>query len=617
MLVRNSLLVLVLLLLTAGKISAQQSDADLALQYASTGDYEKAVVYFEKWYNRDPYSSYPQYLACLTSLKDFEKAEKLVKKHIKKQPVNATLQVDLGGIYELQGKQSLADDTYRKAIKSLFPDIQQILNLGNKFIEIRKLDFAEQTFMQGRQLTDANYPFSFELADVYAQKQLPQKMVDEYLGVLEYNQQYLQNVQAILQNKIAFDLEGGLSQIIRTSLLRKIQKSSESTIYTELLYWLLLQEKDFESALIQAKALDKRNDENGSRLMALGNLCVSNQEYKTAEDCYTYILQKGKSNQNYIAARMQLIYSRDQQITISGNYNPEALKKLEADYETAITELGKNQITAPLISDYAHLKAFHLGKTEEAISLLEETIAMPGIAPQFSAKCKLELGDILILTGEMWDASLYYSQVDKDFKNDAIGREAKFKNARLSFYMGEFEWAGAQLNVLKAATSQLISNDAMSLGLLIMDNLGLDSITEPLLMYSRADLYEFCNRNDQSMATLDSILTQFPAHSLTDEIWFKQAGIQVKKGNFSAASKLYMDIVETYPDDILADDALYRLADLTENKLLDKEKAKTLYELLLTKFPGSLYAVDARKKFRMLRGDSQFQNNAPILQEKL
>jgi tetratricopeptide (TPR) repeat protein len=149
MLVRNSLLVLLLLLLSAGKLSAQQSDADLALQYASTGDYEKAVVYFEKWYNRDPYSSYPQYLACLTSLKDFEKAEKLVKKQIKKQPVNATLQVDLGGIYELQGKQSLADDTYRKAIKSLFPDIQQILNLGNKFIEIRKLDFAEQTFMQG------------------------------------------------------------------------------------------------------------------------------------------------------------------------------------------------------------------------------------------------------------------------------------------------------------------------------------------------------------------------------------------------------------------------------------------------------------------------------------
>lgn len=183
--------------------------------------------------------------------------------------------------------------------------------------------------------------------------------------------------------------------------------------------------------------------------------------------------------------------------------------------------------------------------------------------------------------------------------------------------MGEFEWAGAQLNVLKAATSQLISNDAMSLGLLIMDNLGLDSITEPLLMYSRADLYEFCNQNDQSLATLDSILIQFPTHSLTDEIWFKQAGIQVKKGNFAEASKLYMDIVETYPDDILADDALYRLADLTENKLNDKEKAKTLYELLLTKFPGSLYAVDARKKFRMLRGDSQFQNNAPILQEKL
>ena len=583
--------------------SQGQNSIELATQYAATGDYEKAVVYFEKWYNNDPYNAYPPYLNCLIALKDYDKAEKLIKRQIKKNPAAPGLWVDLGNLYEVQGKDNEAKQQYEKAIKSLFPDVQQILSLGTAFVEKRKLNYAEQTYLQGRQLVNGSYPFSFELADVYAQLQQPQKMVDEYLNVLETNEAYLPNVQAILQNKMAFDLEGGLTDIIRTSLLRKVQRGNQKPIYNELLFWLLLQEKDFETAFIQAKALDKRNDENGSRLISLGKLCVTNQQYAIAEDCFNYVISKGKQNSNYVVARMELIAAQDQKITSSGNYTTSDLTKLEQDYETTIVELGRNQITAPLISQYAHLKAFYLNKIDEAVALLEEAIAMPRISPLFLAQCKLELGDILILKNEVWDASLYYSQVDKDFKNDAIGREAKFRNARLSYYMGEFEWAAAQLNVLKAATSQLISNDAMQLGLLIIDNLGLDSNTTPLMIYSRADLQDFCNQYAKALVTLDTILTEFPAHSLTDEVWFRQASIYYKQGNFTKAAELWFKVFETYPDDILGDDALYKLADVTETKLNDKARAQEFFELLITKYPGSLFTVDARKRYRTLRGD--------------
>jgi TolA-binding protein len=301
---------------------------------------------------------------------------------------------------------------------------------------------------------------------------------------------------------------------------------------------------------------------------------------------------------------MKLVEAQDQKITTSGNYNREELIKLEKDYQDAFTELGKNWITAPLLSKYAHLEAFHLGKTTEAIQLLDEAIAMPRINEQFKAECKLELGDILILEGELWESSLLYSQVDKDFKNEAIGREAKYRNARLSYFMGEFEWAAAQLNVLKAATSQLISNDALSLGLLIMDNMGLDSSTDALLMYSRADLYAFTNRGDAALLTLDSLIAAFPGHTLTDEAWYKQAGIWYRKGDFTKASELYQKIITTYPDDILGDDALFKLAGLFETKFNDKAKAQELYGTFLEKYPGSLYVIDARKRFRALRGDT-------------
>jgi TolA-binding protein len=54
----------------------------------------------------------------------------------------------------------------------------------------------------------------------------------------------------------------------------------------------------------------------------------------------------------------------------------------------------------------------------------------------------------------------------------------------------------------------------------------------------------------------------------------------------------------------LGDDALFSLASLEESYLKDNEKAKQHYQELLTKYPGSLYTVEARKRFRKLRGDN-------------
>ena len=213
---------------------------------------------------------------------------------------------------------------------------------------------------------------------------------------------------------------------------------------------------------------------------------------------------------------------------------------------------------------------------------------------------------IEVLKNDVWEALLYYGQVDKDYKHDEIGREAKFRTARSYYYEGEFEWAAAQLNILKAATTQLISNDAMQLALLIQDNSGFDtdSNTTPLLIYSRADLLEFQNHHAEALTTLDSIVKEFPGHSLTDEVWFKKAKIYESTGQLDSAVIYYADVVSNFPDDILADDALFSLAELQEYRLINKEKAMELYETLLQKYPGSLYAVDARKRFRTLRGDT-------------
>jgi tetratricopeptide (TPR) repeat protein len=266
-------------------------------------------------------------------------------------------------------------------------------------------------------------------------------------------------------------------------------------------------------------------------------------------------------------------------------------------------EYGENASTIGVMKYLAHLQAFYLDKSNEAISILNKTIVIPNAQPSAIAECKIELADILLFTGDIWEAKLLYSQVDKAFKNDPVGHMAKFKNAKLSFYIGEFQWAKAQLDVLKAATSKLIANDALQLSVLISDNIDMDSSTLALSYYSRADLLLYRNKVELALLTLDSIFELADWHPIFDEVWYKKAEIEIKKKDYESAALCLTKIIEEYPYDITADNALFLLADLNENQFLNKEKALQLYERLLEDYPASVFTVEARKRFRILRGD--------------
>ncbi len=583
-------------------VSAQGlNNLDLARQYESTGEFDKAAVYYEKQYNIDPFGTYEPYLKCLKQIKDYKEAEKLIKKQAKRGAGAGKYNVDLGLLYEMEGDTEKAKKQFETAIKNLHPDAGDIYAVANSFIMNGKPDLALETFLKGRSLVPDNN-FGFDIAELYGRKGETQKMIDEYLDIMTENTLFQANVQSVLQYKLSQDSDSNLANLLRLSLLRKIQREPSQLIYNEFLYWLFMQEKDFESAFIQAKALDKKTGDTGNRIYSLGEICISNQAWTVAEKCFDYIVAKGSNHPLYIRAKIAMLSAAFEKTTES-HYTQTELLTLEKQFTEALQALGKNSITAPLMVQQAQLEAFYLDKVAEGRKILEEVIAMPALSPNYIAEVKLALGDIMILDGDLWEASLTYSQVDKDFKHDAIGREAKFRNARLSYYLGEFEWAEAQLNVLKQATSQLISNDALDLALLISDNIGDDSITEPLQIYSRAELLAFQHKNDLALQTLDSILVLYPGRKITANVWFKKAGIYITKGDFDSAITLYSDIVKNYADGVLADDALFRIGNIYENNLKDIEKAKSTYEQFIDKYPSSVFIAEARRHYRLLRGD--------------
>ncbi len=585
--------------------TAQTStDEALAEQFYQNKEFDKALDYYEKLYNKKSSQQfYTPYLNCLLELKDFKKAEKIVKKQIKQNQESPDLIVDLGTIYARSDNSDKAKTTWEQAVKSIKQD-EQIFTVATAFIAIRQYDYAILTYLKGRKISSTNYPYSFELADIYLTKGDKKAMIAEYLDVLEGHDSYIQSVQNALQTSFGNEADSKQNELLKNELLKRIANSPDKIVLSELLIWMQIQQKDFEGAFVQAKALDKRKKEDGSRVMNLAKLCAQNESYDVAVKAYQYVISKGVSSFFYSSARMELLDVFYQKIVLKGNYNINDLVELEKNYEITITELGKSAATAPLLKNLSHLQAFYLNKSNNAIALLEETIVLPQLSSQIQAECKLELADILLMTGDIWEASLRYSQVEKSFKHDVIGQEAKFRNAKISYYTGDFMWAQAQLDVLKGATSKLIANDAMDLSLLISDALAVDTNVAPLMIFSRGDLLAFQNKDDEAKRTLDSINKLFPNHALADDILYKKAQIVLKRANYIEAAAFYDTIVKNYGDDILGDDALFKLADLNENQFKNLDKAKELFQQLLIKYPGSLYVVEARKRFRKLRGDS-------------
>lgn len=599
-------LITMLLLCFAVSVAYAQpsTDEQLAAQYFQNKEYDKAAVYYEKLFNKNPLPLYyNNYLTCLLEGKEFKKAEKFVKKQIKQQPEDLNYIVDLGTVYQASGEPSKAKNEYERAIKDLSPSQNQVFTLAKAFMAIQEWDYAIETYKKGRKFFKDSYPFSFELAEVYGKKGDTEAMINEYLDVLEINESYIQSVQNAMQNNFGVYADPKKNEMLKVELLKRIQKKPDMTIYSELLLWMMIQQKDFESAFVQAKALDKRKKEEGTRVMSIAQMAASNENYDVAIKAYQYVIAKGATTYYYINARMELLDVMYKKVVTANNYTLDDLINLEISFKETLQELGKYAGTVPLIKKLAHLQAFYLHKTDEPIELLEEAIAMPQLSPVTQAECKLELGDVLLMTGDIWEASLTYSQVEKAFKHETIGQDAKFRTAKISYYNGDFSWAQAQLDVLKAATSKLIANDAMNLSLLISDNTAIDTNTVPLLMFAGAELLVFQNKDDQALQKLDSITAEFPNHALSDDILFKKSQIMEKKGKFEEAAAFLESILDLYPGDILADDAMFRLAKLNDTKFNNREKAMSLYGSLLEKYPGSLYTVEARKRFRELRGD--------------
>lgn len=578
-------------------MSAQ--NAQLARQYYSTGEYEKAGEIYQALYKKSKNATYFSYFVkCLIALEDFDNAEKIILKEIKRKS-SPNLYVTYGDLFEMQSKTEEANEQYQKAINSVPNKSHLISQLANAFLRSTKYDLAIQTYEKGAQLLKDENIFAYNLGDLYRRKGDVKNMVKSYLLSIEKTPARLNSVQ----NIFARDLDSEGFALMKDQLLAKIQDNPDLVEFPELLQWLYTQQREYKKALRQATALDLRLNEDGTRVYNLASIAANAREYDVAISGLQYILDTKPNSTLALRSKEAIMTNKRKKITQNFDYTMEDLRSLEKEYEDFLSEEGKNANTALIMANLAELEAIYLNDLDKSISILNELIEIIGINKYILNNAKLDLGDYYLMQGEVWESTLLYSQVDKDLKEAFLGELARFKNAKLSYYNGDFEWAQSQFDILKASTSKMISNDAIDLSVFITDNLGLDTIATPMEMYARAELLRFQNRYTEAFSTLDSITTIFPEHGLTDDILYSKAQSYAKLKKYDLAVETYERIISEFSEEIRADNAIYELALLNEYQLDNIEKAKELYEKLFLEYSNSTFAIEARKKFRKLRGD--------------
>ena len=590
----RNLLFLFVVVLSA---SAFAQSSALGKNYFERGDYEKALAIFKKLVSQNPnrtdFSTY--LIKSHQQLENFEEAERIIRERLNGRREISKFYIELGHNYALQEKDSLAKVYYEKAIKGIEENPFNAYLIGKTFTDYSLLDEAVATYELAMKI-DPERDYNPQLARIYGEQGELGKMFETYVELIQSNTGYRSTAQRNFSFYITEDPNNEANSILRKTLLKKLQHGP-NILYNELLSWLFIQQKEFYKAFLQEKAIFKRSEEGLQGIVDLLRITIEEEYYEDAQEIVAFVIEKAPTPD----ARLQgYQYLMSVKLKLA---KPKDYPGIDKQYLALFEEFGKNIGTLALQLDYNHFLAFQNGRLNESITNLKK-LSKKRLTIYQEARVKMKLADILVFDEKFNEALIYYSQVQKKVKSHVLAQEARFKVARTSYFKGDFEWAQIQLDVLKKSASQLIANDAMQLSLMIRDNSLEDSTQTALKKFSRADLLSLQNKNNEAIILLQDILTNHKGEKIEDETLLKMGEIYEISQRYDQAEASYLKLIEFYNDDILADDAHFRLAKLYEGPLAQPDKAKELYEQIIFNFADSIYFVEARKRYRMLRGDA-------------
>ncbi len=577
-------------------------EAALADKYYADSEYEKALELYLKVHKKEPDEPHfiYQITGCYQSLMKYDDAISFHNKILQKRPDAFDVIVLKSGMLLIKGDVKGADKIKEDLIYNQLKSREDFANTAHFMYTLGNYDLALETYLQGQRILIPASQFGLEIAGLYIQNG------DHAAGIRELLDQYQKGIIPIDRVKLdVLDLVGPTtSPVLETVLIEAVQKNQKDHGVRTLIYEFYLLNQQFMEAFIQVKSIDKLFLENGDRVYQFALTMRNNREYKISNKALDFIIEDHPASPYYFLAFKEKTVNNELQAFQVIPLDSSAIRAAIAAYDDLLAQFGRKPAFFDAMYRKANLMVFYTGQFDQAIAELNQLLDLP-IRNIEKAQSKLLLGDIYLMQKEYAKATVEYEEVADHYQDEQTGALAKFKQGRLSYFKGDFEFSQARLKSIKDNTSNDISNDAIQLNLLIQDNTGMDSTTTALQTFASAQLLVFQREYDDALIILDSMLYEFPNHPLTDEIYWEKAQIFLKNGNTDMALSLLDLIIENHREDILADDALFTKARLYDYNFAKKDEAMQFYIQMLRDYPGSLHSVDVRKRIRELRDEAQ------------
>lgn len=567
----------------------------LAQYYYEKGDFEKAKIGFEELLQNVPQNTqyFLRTIDCYQQLQLFDIAEKAIKERFDKYK-QSNLLVELGYNFQLRKDDTKAKVYYDQAVERIKKNPNEIYSISNAFERKVLLDYALKSYKIATEL-NPNFNFNYQMGLLYGQLSNMEMMISTFLDEAYANPQNAIRIQNQLVRFMVDEGDAAFSEMLRKALIIRTQKNQD-VFWNHYLSWFYVQQKEFEKAFIQEKAIYKRSPESLTAIVNLAQLAIEEENQETAKEILDFVLENTSDLELRIQANSYLITMKIE------NTSEKDFVAISTELDELLKQFGTSPFTLSLQLIQAHFVAFNLKKPEEGRAIVKKALELQ-LNDYEVADAKMELADILLYEEKFNQALIYYSQIELDLKNDVMAHEASLKAAKTSYFKTDFAWALKQFKELKSANTQLIANDALEYFLLINDNTMADSTQTALKQFAKGDYLLYQNRNQEAIAQFQAILKSYKGQEIESVTVLRLGKIYEKQGDFDLALSQYQTIIDQHSDGIYIDEALYFSAEIYNKQLLP-EKAKPLYEKVLFNHQDSIYFVEARKKFRQLRGDA-------------
>jgi tetratricopeptide (TPR) repeat protein len=576
----------------------------LAQGFEEAGEWERAAALYEDLSTIEPNNflyldglqrSYKQ-------IKEYGKAINVIRRWLIIQPGDITKITALGGLYYDSGNEAAADSVWNSVIAIDPHNIQIYRVVANEMLEHRMYDQCIRTYLDGRSMSKSDATFADELGNLYAALQQYASATQEYLRLIKTTPEQLSLVQSRLSVFTAKP-EGisAASETVKDELKNEPDNISLHRLYA----WLLSEDRRYGTALEQYRIIDRLSNAKGNELFSFAQRLHQEHAFTTAAEAFKEIIDEHKSLQLLPFARFG--YAR-------------ALEEQIAKTDTAAFSSGSPSTYDSPIQLYESMAADHANPDLAVQSLyrigiikFEKLFDLNGALKAFNRINDIESTstlshDAVLKIGEVQTARNDLAAARKEYdRMSAISLvayqdQAAFKLAELDYFEAKFDSA---LSILKRFNTNLntdLANDGLQLQYFIQENN--TSAPQALAEFAKADLLMRQRKYSESLVQFQDIVNHYPTALLVDDAMMKIGELDLFLKHPDEAVKAFRFLVDSIPLSILKDRAQFRIAEICQTVFNNKVRAIEAYEKLLAQFPNSLYAEEARKRIRLLRGDA-------------